>query len=174
MEPEWEHLSPDTLRELACMYARNWQTLDGLWFGNVEAEFGLDAATRIDLRNWERQSVVEAERIKRVLGLLEGGLANVLRVLSFMSWQVASPGFRIDEQTAERIVFSYPRCTVQEGREKRGKAEFPCRTMKTLLLGNVARVVEPRARLACLLCPPGPHPEDAWCRWDLKLETPVC
>ena len=30
-----EELPKETLIELARMYARNWQTLDGLWFGNV-------------------------------------------------------------------------------------------------------------------------------------------
>jgi len=48
-----EDLPKHTLIQLARMYARNWQTLDGLWFGNVELEYGLDAAVRLDIKNWE-------------------------------------------------------------------------------------------------------------------------
>jgi hypothetical protein len=62
-----EELPKETLVELARMYAQNWQTLDGLWFRNIEAEYGLETATKIDLSNWEKQSTVEAHRIRKVL-----------------------------------------------------------------------------------------------------------
>jgi len=116
-----EELPRETLIELARMYARNWQTLDGLWFRNVEAQYGLEAAIKLDLKNWERQSVVEAERIKKILKLDEGGLPSVLKVLSFMSWQLASPIFECEEESPQKIVFSYPRCPVQKGRKRQGK-----------------------------------------------------
>lgn len=159
----------ETLVDLAKMYARNWQTLDGLWFRNVEAEFGLEAAVRLDIKNWEKQSVIEAERIKKALKLDSGGLSSVLRVLSLMSWQVASPIFECEEKSQQRIVFYYPRCPVQEGRRKQGKHEFPCKTMKLLLISNVAKVVEPKAIVRCLICPPDPHPDEFWCKWELVM-----
>ncbi len=99
-----EELPKETLIELARMYARNWQTLDGLWFGNVEAQYGLEAAIKLDLENWESQSIVEAERIKRALKLNEGGLSL------------------------------------------------------------------PRAAVKCLVCPPDPHPEEFWCKWELTMK----
>ncbi len=164
-----EKLSKKTLIELSKMYSRNWQTLDGLWFGNVEAEFGLDAAVRIDLKNWEKQAAVEAERIKRVLTLDGGGLSSVLTVLSFMSWQLTSHLFEIEEESPERVVFYYSRCAVQEGRNRLGKPVFPCKTMKTTLLNNIARVVEPRAAVRCISCPPDPPRKGCWCKWELTL-----
>jgi len=165
-----EDLPRETLIELARMYARNWQTLDGLWFGNVEAQYGLEAAVKLDLKNWERQSVVEAERIKEILNLAKGGLPSVLKVLSLMSWQLASPIFELEEESPQKIVFYYPRCPVQEGRKRQGKQEFPCKTMKLLLLSNIARVVEPRAAVKCLTCPPDPHPDKFWCKWELTMK----
>jgi hypothetical protein len=164
-----EKLNKQSLIELARMYSRNWQTLDGLWFRNVETEYGLVAATKLDLRNWEKQSVVEAERIKKVLKLDSGGLPSVLTVLSFMSWQLASPLFECEEESPERIVFYYPRCAVQESRRKQAKQVFPCKTMKLTLLSSIAKVVEPRARVKCLACPPDPHPREFWCKWELTL-----
>jgi len=165
-----EELPKETLIELARMYARNWQTLDGLWFGNVEAQYGLEAAIKLDLKNWERQSVVEAERIKKILNLNEGGLPSVLKVLSLMSWQLASPIFDLAEESPQKIVFYYPRCPVQESRKRQGKQEFPCKTMKLLLLSSIAKVVEPRAAVKCLICPPDPHPDKFWCKWELTLK----
>ena len=165
-----EELSRDTLIKLTEMYARNWQTLDGLWFGNVEQEYGLEAAVKLDLKNWERQSTIEAQRIKKVLGLYGGGLSSIIRGLSFMSWQLASPSFTIDEESPNTIVFYYPRCAVQEGRRKQGKQVFPCKTMKTTLLSNLARVIEPRASVRCLACPPDPHPDEFWCKWLLTMD----
>lgn len=168
-QAQLEKLPKATLVELARMYARNWQTLDGLWFQNVEAQYGLEAATGIDLRNWERQSVIEAERIKNVLKLDSGGLSSVLTALSFMSWQLVSPIFECEEESPERIVFWYPRCHVQEGRRRQGKQEFPCKTMKLTLLSNIARVIEPKAIVKCLTCPPDPHPQEFWCKWELTV-----
>ena len=164
-----EGLTRETLVELARMYARNWQTLDGLWFQNVESEYGLEAAVKLDLRNWEKQSTLEAQRIKRALGLDQGGLRSVLTGLSFMSWQVSSPGFVVEEESAGRVVFYYPHCPVQEGRARQGKQEFPCRKMKTTLLSNLAKVLEPRAEIQCVTCPPDPHPQDFWCKWMLTM-----
>ncbi len=100
-----EKLPKKTLIELAKMYSRNWQSLDGNWFGLVEAEFGLEAAVRLDLKSWEKQAVLEAQRIKKVLNLDKGGLPSVLTVLSFMTWQLASPLFEIEEESPQRIVF---------------------------------------------------------------------
>ena len=165
-----EELPRETLIELARMYALNWQTLDGLWFGNVEAQYGLGAAIKLDLKNWERQSVVEAERIKKILNLTKGGLSSVLTVLSFMSWQLVSPIFDLEEENPQKIVFYYPRCPVQEGRKRQGKQEFPCKAIKLLLLSSIARVVEPRAAVKCLTCPPDPHPDKFWCKWELTMK----
>ena len=41
--------------------------------------------------------------------------------------------------------------------------------MKLTLLSNIAKVVEQRAVVRCLTCPPDPHHEGVWCRWELKL-----
>ncbi|MDP6101119.1 MAG: DUF6125 family protein [Dehalococcoidia bacterium] len=165
-----EELSNGTLIELAKMYARNWRTLDSLWFRSVEDEYGLDTAVLLDLKNWEKQAVIEAERIKEVLGLDAGGLPSVLTAISFMSWQVVSPPFRCEEEGPERVVFSYSHCPVQEGRMRQGKPEFPCRDMKLTLFSMVARVIEPRAVATCLACPPGQYSGEYWCRWEFTLK----
>ncbi len=167
---ELDKLSKKTLIEMAKVYSRNWQSLDGNWFGLVEAEFGLEAAVRLDLKSWEKQAVLEAQRIKKVLNLDKGGLPSVLTVLSFMTWQLASPLFEIEEESPERIVFYYRSCAIHESRNRLHKPVFPCKTMKLGLLSNISKVVEPRAQVRCLNCPPDPHREGYWCKWELSLK----
>jgi len=165
-----EKLPKKTLIEMAKVYSRNWQSLDGNWFGLVEAEFGLETAVRLDLKSWEKQAVLEAQRIKKALQLDEGGLASVLTVLSFMTWQLTSPLFEIEEEGPERIVFYYPHCAVHESRNRQNKPVFPCKTMKLGLLSSIARVVEPGAVVKCLSCPPDPPKADFWCKWELAFK----
>lgn len=130
-----------------------------------------EVAIKLDLKNWERQSTIEAERIKKVLKLKRGGLFSVFTVLSFTSWQLSSPTFQCEEESPQKIVFYYSRCPVQEGRRKQDKQEFPCKTMKLTLLSNiVAKVVEPRAKVKCLICPPDPHPQQFWRKCELTME----
>jgi hypothetical protein len=162
-------LSKSTLIELAEMYSRNWQTLDALWFGNIEAECGLDTAIRIDIQNWRKQAVVEAKRIKKVLKIDNGGLSAVLTVLSMMSWQLTSPLFEIEYESPERIVFYYSQCAVQEGRMSKHKPGFPCKPMKLILLSSIAQVVEPEAKVKCLHAPPDVREAGFWCKWELSL-----
>ena len=59
-----EGFPKETLVELAKMYAQNWQTLDGLWFRNVEARYRFEATATLNLKDWERQPMIEAEGIK--------------------------------------------------------------------------------------------------------------
>ncbi|MBI4330898.1 MAG: hypothetical protein HY673_06430 [Chloroflexi bacterium] len=167
--PELEKLPREVLVELVRAYARNWQTLDGLWFGAVESEYGLAPAAMLDLRNWEKMAALEAARIKKALKLEEGGLASVLKVLSLMCWQLASPLFEVEEESDSRIVFCYATCPVQESRRRSGKPVFACKTMKLTLLSGVSGVVEPNATVKCLTAPPDPHGGGAWCRWELRL-----
>ncbi len=164
-----EALPKKTLIRLVKMYSRNWQTLDGLWFGNVEATYGLDAAVHIDLQNWEKQAIIEATRIRDTLEIRGGGLTAVLTVLSFMSWQLTSPSFECETKNPTKVIIYYPHCAVQEGRAKLNKQVFPCKTMKLTLLSSIARVVEPEANVKCLSCPPDIRHLDYWCKWELSL-----
>ena len=166
-----DKLPRKTLIELTKMYSRNWQTLDGSWFGNVEAECGLDTAVKVDLKNWEKQAVLEAKRIRKILELDHGGLDSVLTAVSMMSWQLTSPLFQIQLETPERVVFYYAECAVQESRTKNKKPVFPCKNMKTGLFKSVASVIEPRAVVRCINCPPDERLVDCWCKWELTLRV---
>ena len=166
---EFESLSREALIKLARVYSRNWQTLDGNWFGAVEAKCGLETAARLDLMNWEHQSGLEAKRLIAALEIETGSLDAVLRVLSLMSWQLTSPLFVVERQTPAEVVFHWDRCAVQENRQRQGKPVFECGRMKLTLLRGIAGVAAPGAVVTCLAAPPRPKPPDCWCRWRITL-----
>ncbi len=166
---EFEAMSRQTLIKLARVYSRNWQTLDGNWFSVVEAECGLETAARLDLVNWEKQSVLEAKRLVSALEIEIGSLDATLRVLSLMSWQLTSPLFVVESQTSAAVVFHWNRCAVQESRERQNKPVFECGRMKLTLLRGIASVTAPRAVVTCLAAPPGPKPDGCWCRWRIEI-----
>ena len=166
-----ESLSKETLVKLVKIYSQNWQTLDGLWFGNVEASCGLDTAVKIDLENWEKQSVIEAKRLREALGIKGSGIADILTILSFMSWQLTSPLFECEIETPSKAVIFYKHCAVQKGRAKAGKPVFPCKKMKLTLLSGIAKAINPEVKVRCISCPPDEPAPDYWCKWELTLET---
>lgn len=167
---EMESLPRETLIKLIKVYSRNWQTLDGLWFGNVEAACGLDTAVKIDLQNWDKQAMTEARRLREALSLRGSGISAILTILSFMSWQLTSPLFVSETETSSRAVIYYERCAVQEGRRKAGKPVFHCQDMKLTLLSGIAKVVNPGVKIRCISCPPDEPKAGYWCKWELSLQ----
>jgi hypothetical protein len=137
-----------------------------LWFSGVEERYGLEAAMELDVRMWQIGSKIEVRRIKELLNLGHG-LKNVLRAINFLSWS-SSFGYDYDI-SGDAAVWTCRRCPPQESRIKAGIGEFPCKPTFDACFGNVVEVIDPRVKVECLFCPPGPHPEDAWCQWRFTL-----
>ena len=162
-----DKLTMTVLIELIKMYSRNWMTVDGLWFSGVEEKYGLEAAMELDVRMWKIGSLIEAKRIKKLLNLHEGGLEAIVKTVDFMTW-AASFGYEWDILD-NRAIWTCTRCVPQEQRSKMGKEEFPCKPTFDAMFNNVTKVIEPRAQVKCVFCPPGPRPEGAWCQWEVSL-----
>jgi hypothetical protein len=165
---ELEKLPKETLIELIKMYSRNWHTCDGLWFSGVEEQYGTDKALEIDVKMWEVSSRVEAKRIKEILAIPDNaGLDEVLRAINFMSW-AAKCAYRVDKN-GDTALLTVTSCPPQEARVKSGKGVFACRPTFELGFGNVAGIIDPRVKVSCKYCPPGPYPSDSWCQWEFNL-----
>ncbi len=149
--------------------AKNWLAHDGLWFQAVESAHGMDAAIDADRAAWERFTVIEAKRIMERLGLGPGGGIPALleclkhRLYARLNAQDAA------EVTATRAVFTMRDCRVQSARKRRGLPDFPCKSVGLVEYAGFAKTVDPRIRTTCLACPPDPHPDDGWCRWEFTL-----
>ncbi len=164
---ELESLSKERLIEIIRMFSKNWYTVDGLWFRVVEEEYGLEAALKLDYKMWESNAVAEARRIKKFLDLSDGGPEAVVRAINYMTW-APSTGYRY-EPTPNGILWTCTYCPAQEARKRRELPEHACKPAGISCFGGMAQAIDPMVRVRCVFCPPDPHPEDSWCRWEFTL-----
>jgi len=166
---ELNKLPKETLLKLIQMYSRNWLTVDGLWFSGVEEKFGIEEALDLDIRMWRIGSRIEAKRIRDLLGLERGGIESILKAIHFMSW-AACFGYRVEEDR-DRAVWTCTHCPPQVNRAKAGLPEFACRPTFEACFGNLCEIIDPKVKVSCLICPPGPHPDDVWCQWGFSARA---
>lgn len=157
--------------ELLSDFAKRWLAHDGLWFQAVEAKFGMEAAIELDALAWQRFTELEAGRIRRILNLpADGGLdalaqALQLRLYAFVNEQEI---IRPDDHT---LIFRMNRCRVQDARERKGMAAFPCKSVGEVEYSGFARTIDPRIQTRVLTCPPDPHPAEYHCAWEFTLKA---
>ena len=65
----FEAMSKAQLIELLKLYAQLLLTVDGLWFVGTEKTMGVDSAIKFDKEVWRRFGQLEANRMKKFLGL---------------------------------------------------------------------------------------------------------
>ena len=161
-------LSKKELLATIRMFSKNWYTLDGLWFRLVEEEYGFEAALKLDYKMWESDALIEARRIKEVLGLSGGGPEGVVKAINFMSW-APSTEYRYEE-TPQGILWTCTYCPPQEARQRKGLSENHCKPAGISCFGDAARVIDPAVKVRCIFCPPDPHPKDSWCQWEFTSD----
>jgi hypothetical protein len=163
-------LDKDQLLEYVRDLSKRWLAHDGLWFLAAEQKFGIEAAIELDGLAWEKFTVIEAQRIMKFLDIKSGGGLDALEAaLNFRLYA------NINKQSAERpdvktLVFTMDRCRVQEARKRKNLPDFPCKEVGLLEYSNFAKTIDKRIRTECVFCPPGSHPEDAYCRWSFTME----
>ncbi len=167
--PQLRGLTREDLIQLLEDAAKNWLAHDGLWFQAVEAEFGLDAAIRLDREAWRHFTVVEAKRIMERHKISPGGgIPMLVKALSFRLYAYINRQ-EILEQSERRVVFRMRDCRVQSARQRKGLSDFPCKSVGQVEYEWFARTVDERIQTRCLFCPPDEHPKDAWCAWEFVI-----
>lgn len=63
------------------------------------------------------------------------------------------------EEAAGALLFRMRRCRVQEARECKGMAPFPCKSVGLVEYGGFARTIDPRLETEVLVCPPLRRPQ---------------
>ena len=165
-----ESLPKETLIELLKMFAKTWLITDGVYFQAIEERLGVDEAVKIDIRMWERITLYQARKLKELLGLDERGPMAIARAQNYLISSLLD-GFDIEfyENAPEKVVFACTRCSVQEARVRQGRGEFPCKPVGLIYHEKLIEALDPDVKLQCLACPPDPHPDDYWCKWELTM-----
>jgi len=151
-------------------FAKLWLAHDGLWFQEVENEFDLETAIKLDTETWRKFSPLEAKRILERLGKEPGGGMDLLeealgqRLYAFINKQ------RVVEKSDKRLIFEMTACRVQDARRRKGLPSFPCKEVGIVEYSTFAETIDPRIKTKCLKCPPDKYNGEFWCRWEFLIE----
>lgn len=148
----------------------NWLFNDGIWFQNIEFEYGMNDAKRCNHSCWSNFSPFEARCIKNLIGLEENpgldGLKKALyqRIYSNINTQ------SIAEEEKNSFVFQMNKCWVQEKRKSRGLDDYPCKSAGLVEYAYFAREIDKRIKTECIGCPPDTHPDKWVCAWKFYMD----
>lgn len=163
-----EDLPREKLLELLTIFAKDWLALDGLWFQSIEQKRGMDEAMEHDANAWARFTVLEARRIKALLGLpARAGVEGLRRALRF---RLYAP---LNEDEIEvaggALTYRVTSCRVQAARERKGMPLHPCKSVGILEYTGFAREIDDRFEVECLSCHPDRSDETCKCAWRFVL-----
>ena len=164
-------MSAERLLDCFFFQIRNIWRVDGLYFLGIEEKFGTEAATEIDAQVWESMAAIEAKGLQRLFKVGENpGVAMIVDLLGKSSWALDQP-FKTFETSNNHVILSVDRCRTQEVRLGKNLPEFPCKKVRYGYLKNFAKTLNPRVEATCLVCPPDEHPENLWCKWELREKS---
>jgi hypothetical protein len=159
----------EKLLDYLFLQVRNLWRVDGLYFLGIENKFGTEAAKEIDEGVWEAMALIEAKSLQRMFQYGDNlSLPKIMELLQRSSWALDQP-FKIVEIGKNRAVLRVEKCRTQETRVNKGLSEFPCKRVRFGYLKNFAKTLNPKAKVACMVCPPDKHAKDSWCKWEFVL-----
>lgn len=162
-------MSSEKLLDYLFLQVRNLWRVDGLYFLGIEKKFGTEAATEIDAGVWEIMAGIEAKSLQKMFKVEENpDMTKIMELLQKSSWALDQP-FKTLETSSKRAALGVDRCRTQETRLSKGLSEFPCKKVRFGYLKNFAKTLNPKVEVRCLICPPGKHPKDSWCKWEFTL-----
>ena len=168
---ETKDLSKEELLNLLVDAGKNWLAHDGLWFQAVENKFDLETAIELDGKAWEKFTQIEAKRIMKRLNIEPGGgIPALIQALKFRFYAFINVQ-EVIEVTEKRCVFQMVNCRVQEARKRKNLPDFPCKPVGIIEYTYFAKTIDQRIKTRCIACPPDPHPEDFYCRWEFTVEN---
>ena len=150
--------------------SKNWLAIDGTWFQAVEKEFGLEKAIELDIIQWDRFTVIEANRIMKRFNIQEnGGIPALIKALKYRTYANINKQETI-EISDKKCVFRMVDCRVQSTRNRKGLPDFACKRVGVVEYTNFAKTIDPRISTRCICCPPDKHPPDYYCAWEFSIE----
>jgi len=163
-----ESMSREDLIRYIMILSKNFLTIDGYWFLGVEERYGAEAAIELDRRAWEQYAVSEAKRIKELLEINEGTLADLGRALQLVCF---SPSSGVETRLLDgRLIMTVTKCRPQRARTRDGREEFACKPVGLAHLSTFAKVINPKFETKCIFAPPDPRPDELWCRWEFSMK----
>ncbi len=165
-----DNLSREQLIGMLDDFAKNWLAHDGLWFQQVEKNYGIEKAIELDTEAWRTFTKIEAKRImKRHNIAANSGLEGLKKALSFRLYSRLNIQ-SIVQETENSFVFQMNRCRVQYARNRKGLPDFPCKSVGIVEYSEFAKTIDSRIKTTCIACPPDKHPKEFYCGWKFYIE----
>ncbi len=161
----YRRLSKEKMIELAKLYGRLGVILDGYWFLGVEKEFGTGKAIEIDEATWAQYGRTKARYLKKFLSVEKPTSLKDIAAFCLLAPIFGNLGAEV-EIKKDKCVFSVTDCHPQKARIRKGLGEFPCKSVNLAYLNAFFGELNPDIRFHCVTCPPDPHTNDLWCRWE--------
>ncbi len=163
------------------LYAGLFQVLDGLWFIELEKQFGFERALELDKAVWKVFAQKEAQRLIKFLtekGAItkSDGPIKILEKILPISIFNKTLKFRIESNGKDELEFFVIDCKTLAGMKKIGRPEQQANTvcfdMGFTYYNYFAKGIDPAFTVACSFTPykklVGAH-GDGLCGWRFKI-----
>ncbi len=167
--PDLEQMTKAELIKLVEVHAKNWLAHDGCWFLAAERKYGMAVAIELDVKSWERFTVVEASRIMASFGIEKGGGLDALeQALGYRLYATVNVQ-RTERPSPGTLIFTMDKCRVQAARRRKGLDDFPCKSVGEVEYSGFACTIDPRIKTKCRHCPPDALRDDLYCQWEFTI-----
>jgi len=162
--------SKEILIKLLSVYAKLYQTVDGLWYTAVKERSGNEEAVACDFWVWQKQTPYEMARLCRALKIERDGVSGLMKALQFGPWCFTHKmGFELRDKNTATLTISY--CPTLEVIEKEGNGREAriCGHVDFEAKKRLARFFHPEMTVRPLKLPPRQDKEGLCCQWEFQV-----
>lgn len=161
--------SPEELKALLDGLSANWLANDGIWFQAVEQRHGMAAAQGCNDQAWARFSPFEAACIKTLRRVPDGDPLDALAAALDGRLYAQINRYTIERHDPKTLILYMNDCRVQSTRQRKGLADYPCKSAGIIEYTTFAKAIDPRIETECIGCPPDAHPAGWFCAWKFTV-----
>lgn len=169
-EKQMERLSKfskERLLDFIDMVQRNWWNLQNNYILYINNEYGEEAAVKADGYCFPANARVQVYRLKKLLNL-ENDLDALMEAM-ILSTIWVNCDYEISKVGKEAFRIRVTNCYQQVRRVEEGIGELGCKSAGIVICREAARVINPKAEVKCLSCPPDKHLDNLWCEWEFYV-----
>ncbi|MGD8524052.1 MAG: DUF6125 family protein, partial [Desulfobacterales bacterium] len=130
-------------------------------------EYGEEAAVKADAHCFPANARVQMYRLRKMFGLKDDLQSLMDAMVLSTIW--ANADYDILRLNEEKFRLKVTKCHQQVRRLEDGLGEIACKPAGIAICEAAAEVINPAARVTCLVCPPDEHPEGVWCEWEFEI-----
>ena len=171
---DYSQLSKEQLTGIIEDFARNWLAHDGLWFQQVEMNYGIEKALELDIEAWRVFTAIEAKRIMTRHNIEpNSGLEGFKKALGYRLYAFINKQ-EIRNETDNSFEFYMVDCRVPSARQRKNMPLFPCKEVGLVEYRLFAETIDPRIKMDVIGCPPDKHAgKDFFCGWKFYIEYSI-